>query len=101
MVHACGWSWKYSDKEWTIPDEGEKGFIETLDKTQVLGVDGELIKYANIAMQSKNVSDSAHQLWEKGIADSFGYFTIKSSASDLYLATFTNCLGGSQCLNGK
>ena len=76
-------------------------FIETLDKTQVLGVDGELIKYANIAMQSKNVSDSAHQLWEKGIADSFGYFTVKSSASDLYLACFSNCLGWPQCLNGK
>ena len=101
LVSASGFYWQYSDKKWTLPDEGEKGFIETLDKTQVLGVDGELIKEANITLQSKNVSDSVHQLWEKGIADPFGYFTIKSSASDLYLASTLNCFGWPQCLNSK
>ena len=97
LVHATALHWKYSGQKWTIPNEGRTGFIETLDKTQVLSVIGELIEHAEIALETKNTSDSVHQLWERGPMDSGGYFTIKSSTSDLFLTRDKRPLSNSRC----
>ena len=74
------WQSKY---KWKFYENGTLGmYIENISKDKVLG----------IANDGKVNEDSPKQLWERGVADSQGYFYLKNSESTFLTAMSADTL---------
>ena len=74
------WQSKY---KWNFTENGTLGtYIENISKAKVLG----------IAEDGKVNEDSPKQLWERGVADSQGYFYLKNSESKFLTAMSADTL---------
>ena len=75
--------WKSSDK-WVFKDKDERIYIENISKTKVLGPsnDGQVI------LEDKD-KEKDEQLWEKGVPDIEGYFTLKNKNGKFMTVIFS------------
>ena len=72
-----------SNYKWKFNENGTLGmYIENISKDKVLG----------IAKDGKVNEDSPKQLWERGVADSQGYFYLKYSESTFLTAMSADTL---------
>ena len=84
-------NWRYGSKKWILPNEGEEGYIESVDFGWVLGLNEYGTSSTGVELQPKNSSDEANQKWAIGyLNDHQGYFTIKSSSNDMFLSIDSN-----------
>ena len=72
-----------SNYKWNFTENGTLGtYIENISKAKVLGV----------AEDGRVNEDSPKQLWERGVADSQGYFYLKNSESKFLTAMSADTL---------
>ena len=73
------------DKKWMLPAEGEKGYIQE-SNGNVLGVlDESTESDTEVVLQSKNESMKGGQIWLRGPANSYGWFTLTNPKSNKLL----------------
>ena len=80
-------NWRYKDyhrKKWTLPDEGEMGYVTDQGTNRVLGIDGDNNPGSNVSLQLKENPESLNQMWIKVSKDD-GYFTLENPSSGLFL----------------
>ena len=68
--------------KWTLPPEGVEGYIKEANG-QVLGIkNGSTVSGTEVVLQAKNetIRDDG-QMWLRGPADSYGWFTLKNTKS--------------------
>ena len=69
-----------SNYKWNFTENGTLGtYIENISKAKVLG----------IAKDGKVNEDSPKQLWERGVADSQGYFYLKANSESTFLTAMS------------
>ena len=86
--------WKYGNQEWKIPREGQMDFIEVINSSEVLGVNGEITATSEVVLQKKTNSSSFNQKWIRGKGHDFSYwndvqgvwFTLEIPSSGFYLS---------------
>ena len=72
----------FMGKQWTLPHEGVKGYIQE-SAGEVLGIkSGSTVSGTEVVLQAKNESiRNDGQMWLRGPADSYGWFTLKNTKS--------------------
>ena len=79
--------WQSKD-EWNFLANDTLGmYIENTSKDRVLG-----IANGGKVIEEEYVKDNKKQLWERGVADSEGYFTFTNSESKFLTAVSTDIL---------
>ena len=74
---SYGEYWKYRNHYFIIPIEGEEGFIEDKDSSQVLGIIySENVGEFDVILQNKTLPIKESQRWFRGMADNSGYFSL-------------------------
>ena len=72
-------------KKWTLPAEGEEGYIQE-SNGKVLGVlNGSTESDTEVVLQSKNETMKGGQMWLRGPANSYGWFTLTNPKSNKLL----------------
>ena len=75
-------SWVYENKNWSIPDEEQEGFIKVIDAHKVMSVVGQSAG-SKVILKARN--DSPNQKWVRSQSNKKGWFTLKNVWSGLYL----------------
>ena len=75
----------FKNKKWMLPAEGEEGYIKE-SSGKVLGLlDGSTESDTEVVLQSKNESMKGGQIWLRGPANSYGWFTLTNPKSNKLL----------------
>ena len=70
---------QYTDeaKKFTIPKEGEKGYIQKIGTNTVLGIGIDDV----VSLEVKSSPESEDQMWIRGAGDNNGWFTFTNEKS--------------------
>ena len=88
--------WMYFQNSFSIPDEGEEGYIEEKSEnsegvmTVIKGDTGDENEVPIIQLKPKNDLFSHEQMWVRSMICDNGYFTLENPSSG---AVFTACYG--------
>ena len=74
--------WIHENETWSIPREGEEGYIRIQDTDIVMSVVRESVG-SKVILEAKN--DSPNQKWLRSQGDQEGWFSLKNSLSGLFL----------------
>jgi len=81
LENGFGPSWEFKDKIWSLPSEGEAGFIREKSTGQVLTIEGNKVV---LKKELYNSTDDQNQKWVKS-APKEGMFTLKNPSSNKFL----------------
>ena len=80
--------WKYMNRTWRIPKEGETGTIEGMEDFQGLGFKNYSfgIKTRDVILEiPSNKSTTQKQMWYRSNTTSSGFFAFKYPEKDLFM----------------
>ena len=85
--------WKYGNKLWSIPKDGEHakaGFIKDQETKMVLGVAGaNADEDAGVDLQNPNQEDPFCQKWRRSKPNNDGWFSFLNPATNEFLTVAT------------
>ena len=84
LVNRDG-DWMYKDLKWSLPNEGNEGFIVDRESNKVLGIDGENCEGSKVMLQTRENPENPDQKWKRSSTDENGFFTLNNVNSGLFL----------------
>ena len=78
--------WEFGDKEWSVPPEGNEGFVQDKRTGQVLTLEKlNPNEKSKLILKNESITGSDNQKWIRSSPDSDGWFTLKNPSSNEFL----------------
>ena len=78
--------WEFGEKEWSLPPEGNEGFIRDKSTSHVLTLEKlNSTKKSKVKLKKESITSSNNQKWIRSSPDSDGWFTLKNPSSNEFL----------------